>query len=161
ISGLTAGRVPYVCALSVVCDSAVFTFTGTQSIVDVPSGVGSFSLNVAGSRKAALETGFGGFTAGLGLAAASAVSWDNGANYGAGTMDLCFSRNTAGVAQIGTTACNALGSLLLASVTPSVSVAIGGCTIGSDVFCATGSGALSGNLRAGGAAGGNQSVLIG
>lgn len=94
----------------------------TNSII-VNGGAGNMAIHVVGSA-GTVVCGSGR----LGLGDSHYVSWNSNSD-GTGGGDTRLSRNAAGILQIGTTANNALGSLLLTNLTASGTATLGIYTV--------------------------------
>ena len=128
LSGATAGRVTFADAGGVVTSDAGLTYDAATDTLTVgvagasglvfARGLLTNTDNVGGVRLTSSE---------VSLFPATRIAWY--ATAGFNTADLTFSRNAAGVGQIGTTAANALGSLLLTNLTASGLIGLGTYTV--------------------------------
>lgn len=122
-AGVTAGSANTITASTgtggVVAMSANPSFTGTVNIVGITTGgvalFGAGGIVIDNTNSNLL--GYNGYK----------VAWNSGATVNSATtaFDTNFSRVSAGLLQLGTTASNALGSLNLASLTAGTGVTIG------------------------------------
>lgn len=119
---LTTPNIGAATASSIICPGLVdLRPASTANIIQfgtngfLRSDTSQLTLYNAGTAANAISFNRNGTT--LNLASTYILGWGSTTQADSGTVDTTLSRNAAGVVQIGTTAANALGSLLVAGVT--------------------------------------------